>query len=304
MAANRFSEQVRLLMEVLPHVAEHPCFALKGGTAINFFVRDLPRLSVDIDLAYLPVEDREASLAAIDRELAAIQAAVGQKVPEVPVEPGRVRGTDKRIKLLAGRGEALVKIEVTPVLRGSVHPPEQREATSRVQEQFGSATAQTLAFDDLYGGKLAAALDRQHPRDLFDVGLLLRNEGISTRLKDTFLVYLLGHNRPMAELLDPAQQPLEESFLNEFAGMTDDPVGVEELAEVRARLVESIQAALTEADREFLLSVKRGEPDWEAFPYPQARHLPAVRWKLHNLEQMGKQKRAEAIRKLEAALHG
>jgi predicted nucleotidyltransferase component of viral defense system len=304
MTANHFSEQVRLLMELLPHVAEHPCFALKGGTAINFFVRDLPRLSVDIDLAYLPVEDREASLAAIDRELAAMQAAVGQKVPGVSVEPGRVRGTDKRIKLLARRGGALVKVEVTPVLRGSVHPAETREATPRVQEQFGPAAAQTLGFDDLYGGKLVAALDRQHPRDLFDVGLLLRNEGISARLKDTFLVYLLGHNRPMAELLAPAQHLLEESFLNEFAGMTDEPVGVEELTEVRKRLVETIHAALTNADREFLLSVKRGEPDWEAFPYPQARDLPAIRWKLHNLEQMSPQKRAEATRKLEAALHG
>ena len=304
MAANRFSEQVRLLVEVLPHVAGGSCFALKGGTAINFFVRDLPRLSVDIDLAYLPVEDRDTSLAAIDSELAAIQASVGEKLPAVSVEPGVLRRTNKRIKLLARRGETLVKIEVTPVLRGSVHPAETREATPRVQEQFGPVAAQTLGFDDLYGGKLVAALDRQHPRDLFDVGLLLRNEGISTRLKDTFLVYLLGHNRPMAELLDPTQQPLEESLLNEFAGMTEDPVGAEELAEVRVRLVETIQAALTDADREFLLSVKRGEPDWGAFPYPQARDLPAIRWKLHNLEQMSRKKRADATRKLEAALHG
>ncbi len=304
MTANRFSEQVRLLMEVLPHVAEHPCFALKGGTAINFFVRDLPRLSVDIDLAYLPVADREASLASIDGELAGIQEGIVGNITGVSVEAGRLRGTDKRIKLLVRRGETLVKVEVTPVLRGSVHPPEQREATRRVQEQFGPATAQTLGFEDLYGGKLCAALDRQHPRDLFDVGLLFSNEGINTRLKDTFLVYLLGHNRPMAELLDPAPIPLEEPLLTEFAGMTDEPVGTEDLTETRRQLVEHINAALTDANREFLLSVKRGAPDWEAFPYPEARQLPAVRWKLHNLERMPKQKRAEAARKLEAVLNG
>jgi len=303
MTANRFSEQVRLLMAVLPHVAEHPCFALKGGTAINFFVRDLPRLSVDIDLAYLPIEDRDTSLAAIDSELAAIQATVGEEVPGVSVEAGMLGGTNKRIRLRARRGDTLVKVEVNPIMRGSVHPAETREATPQVQEQFGPAAAQTLGFDDLYGGKLCAALDRQHPRDLFDVGLLLRNEGISNRLKDSFLVYLLGHNRPMAELLDPTLQPLEELFLNEFAGMPNELVGVEELAEARRRLVARIHATLTDADREFLLSAKRGEPDWGSFPYPQARDLPAVRWKLHNLESMGNQKRAEAIRKLETVLN-
>ena len=61
-----FSEQVKLLVHVLPHVTKEECFALKGGTAINLFIRDLPRLSVDIDLAYIPLQDREKSLIAID----------------------------------------------------------------------------------------------------------------------------------------------------------------------------------------------------------------------------------------------
>jgi Nucleotidyl transferase AbiEii toxin, Type IV TA system len=63
--ASAFFEQARLLVAVLPQVARHLSFALKGGTAVNLFVRDLPRLSVDIDLAYLPVQEREASLAGI-----------------------------------------------------------------------------------------------------------------------------------------------------------------------------------------------------------------------------------------------
>ncbi len=52
MANNPFTEQVRLLVALLPRVAKQECFALKGGTAINMFLRDMPRLSVDIDLAY------------------------------------------------------------------------------------------------------------------------------------------------------------------------------------------------------------------------------------------------------------
>jgi hypothetical protein len=59
-ANNPFTEQVRLLVALLPSVAKQTCFALKGGTAINLFLRDMPRLSVDIDLTYLPVEDRPA----------------------------------------------------------------------------------------------------------------------------------------------------------------------------------------------------------------------------------------------------
>ncbi len=60
-----YFQQVRLLIEVLPLIAREADFALKGGTAINLFVRDLPRLSVDIDLTYLPIADREEPLAAI-----------------------------------------------------------------------------------------------------------------------------------------------------------------------------------------------------------------------------------------------
>ena len=64
--ADAYRNQVALLIRALPSVAAEECFAMKGGTAINLFIRDLPRLSVDIDLTYLPVQERAASLAAID----------------------------------------------------------------------------------------------------------------------------------------------------------------------------------------------------------------------------------------------
>lgn len=69
-----YREQVRLMLDLLPFIADDSIFALKGGTAINFFVRDMPRLSVDIDLTYLPLEDRAASLAGISAGLARIKA--------------------------------------------------------------------------------------------------------------------------------------------------------------------------------------------------------------------------------------
>lgn len=86
MEANRpFFEQVRLLVALLPHVAGKKCFALKGGTAINLFLRDMPQLSVDIDLAYRPVENRETGLTGIDSALGAIIEGVESKIPGTTV---------------------------------------------------------------------------------------------------------------------------------------------------------------------------------------------------------------------------
>ena len=65
MKSSPFFKQVELLLRTLPYIAAEKCFALKGGTAINLFVRDMPRLSVDVDLTYLPVEPREESLGKI-----------------------------------------------------------------------------------------------------------------------------------------------------------------------------------------------------------------------------------------------
>jgi len=105
---------------LLPHVAKQDCFALKGGTAINLFLRDMPRLSVDIDLAYIPVEDRDTSLAGIDDALFKITNDIEQAVPRTSVRSSTLKGTDKRIKLVVSQGSNTVKVEVTPVLRGGV----------------------------------------------------------------------------------------------------------------------------------------------------------------------------------------
>jgi hypothetical protein len=305
MATNSlFTEQVRLLVTVLPHVARQGCFALKGGTALNLFIRDMPRLSVDIDLAYLPVQDREASLTAIDQALKAIAGDIARAVPGVNVNGSALTGTATWFKFVVERGGIRVKVEVTPVLRGSVYPSELREMAPRAQTEFGYAQMQVLSFEDLYAGKLCAALDRQHPRDLFDVQLLLEREGMTPRLKDAFLVYLLSHNCPMAELLAPTRKDIGTSYTGEFAGMAVAPVTLEALYQTREEMIASIQRMLMERDRQFLLAVKRGDADWSTFPIPEAKDLPAVRWKLHNLSLMEKDKRQKALQALERALYG
>lgn len=77
-----------------------------------------------------------------------------------------------------------------------------------------------LSLEDTYGGKICAALDRQHPRDLFDIKLLLENEGLTEKIKKAFIVYLISHDRPIVEVLNPGLQDIKQIFENEFAGMT------------------------------------------------------------------------------------
>jgi predicted nucleotidyltransferase component of viral defense system len=297
-----FSNQVQLLVNVLPSVATQSCFALKGGTALNLFVRDLPRLSVDIDLVYLPIADRESSLVGIDKALENITAEIIRTIPNAKVNASLVHGTDKRIKLLVSRNGVSIKVEVTPVLRGSVYESELRETAPRVQAEFGYAQMQLLSFEDLYAGKLCAALDRQHPRDLYDVKFLLENEGISEKLKDAFIVYLLGHPRPMSEVIKPRLKDIEAIYHSEFKGMTIDDVSLESLLETRNEMITKLHSALTEKDKQFLLAVKRGEADWSNFAIPEAEKLPAVKWKLHNLAIMKTSKREEAVKSLEQAI--
>jgi predicted nucleotidyltransferase component of viral defense system len=298
-----FFEQVRLLVSVLPIVAKEQCFALKGGTAINLFFRDMPRLSVDIDLAYLPIQKREESLENIDLALKSIDERIQNVISGIQVTQSFLQGTDKCIRLTLRRGNIQIKIEVTPVLRGSVHTAIEMGFFPAAADAFGFVKMQLLSFEDLYGGKLCAALDRQHPRDLFDVLLLLEKEGIGTKLKNTFLVYLLSHNRPIAEILNPRLKDIEELYEKEFKGMTRNEVTVKQLIETRKKMIDTIYFLLDEKDLEFLRSFKAGKPAWDLFAFPEAAKLPAVRWKLHNILKMSKKKQKMAQEKLENVLN-
>ena len=292
------------MVALLPLVAKQTCFALKGGTAINLFIRDMPRLSVDIDLAYLPVEDRQTSLTNIDKAFAAIATDIEQHIAGASVNTSLLKGTGKRYKLVVWQKEISVKIEVSPVLRGSVYPAEFGELCARARAAFGFARIQLLSFEDLYAGKLCAALDRQHPRDLYDVQLLFNNEGINEQMKNAFLVYLMSHSRPMAELLEPTPQDISPLFRAEFEGMTYEPVSLEQLEKTFQKMVLKIHASMTDADRNFLLALKRGTPDWQTFALPEAERLPAIQWKIYNLDRMNSGKRKKAAAKLEKVLFG
>ena len=97
-----YRAQVELLIRCLPAVASAPDFAIKGGTAINLFLRNMPRLSVDIDLTYLPISDRDTALAGIRSQLARIADALRRNVPGIEIQ----RVESDAPKLLADVGPA------------------------------------------------------------------------------------------------------------------------------------------------------------------------------------------------------
>jgi len=299
---NSFSNQVQLLVSILPIVAKEKCFALKGGTAINLFIRDLPRLSVDIDLAYLPIQDREKSLKEIDEAMNQIKTEIISVYPDAKVSKSLLPSTDKCIRLTVKHNGTQIKIEVTPVIRGSVNPAVVKNISSNAEAKYGTVSMQLLSFEDLYGGKICAALDRQHPRDLFDVYYLLQNEGVNEALKNTFIVYLLSHPRPIAELLDPRIKNIEALYEKEFLGMTTESISLETLIQARFDLLKKIHEKLSDDDKAFILSIKSGLPRWELFAYPETQNLPAIKWKLYNLSKMSKEKRKIASKKLEDVL--
>jgi len=304
MASEVFEAQVTLLVRVLPYVAAETCFALKGGTAINLFVRDLPRLSVDIDLVYLPIEDRETSLIGIRSALSRIAQKIRKAIPDSVVTDSA--NADRTLVLVRQRN-AQIKIEVTPVLRGTVHPVELKTVRPIVEERFGFAEIQVVSFADLYAGKLVAALDRQHPRDLFDVQYLLANEGIGNTLYQTFLAYVLSHNRPAHELLQPRLKDIRQAFEREFVGMTVDETSLETLLSTREQLVVETSSRLDETSKLFLRSFHALRPDWNLVSSPTIRNLPAIRWKLMNLERLhteNPEKYQALLQSLDATLSG
>ena len=227
MARESYLAQVRLLMRLLPIVSTESAFALKGGTAINLFYREMPRLSVDIDLAYLPIEERATSLHAIDAAFDRIMAQINKLPGVTATRIAGGGGGDTRI--LANADGVTVKIETSPVMRGAIGKPRLMRTTDAVEDAFGFVATNVLAFDDLYAGKLHAALDRQHPRDLFDVKLLYKNGGLTDDLFRVFLVYAACSSRPMHELLAPNEKDIAEEFAREFAGMTVEPVDLDDL---------------------------------------------------------------------------
>ena len=115
---------------------------------------------------------------------------------------------------------------------------------------------------------------------------MYESHGLTQEILDCFVAYLAGHNRPVHEVLFSNPQPMEETFKNEFVGMTADPIHLDDLLQTQQRLMAELPRALTQNHRNFLLSLLEAKPDWSLLPFKHLQELPAIQWKLQNLTHL------------------
>ncbi|MDD7045986.1 MAG: nucleotidyl transferase AbiEii/AbiGii toxin family protein [Prevotella sp.] len=277
---DRYRKQVALLIRIMPSVYKIKEFAVHGGTAINLFHRNLLRYSVDIDVTYIPIENRQQSLASINQKLLEVKKNIEKTIPGVVV-----KHKPDVWKLLCTLGDATVKIEVNATKRGIIGDVVELPLCEKARNEFSmGCKARTVSFSQLYGGKITAALSRQHPRDLFDCKYMELQS--FDDVKNGFMLCLLGSDKPIIESLQPHDIDQTEALENQFQGMTETPFGYEDYLESRTALLSLVNGGLTITDKEFLLSFEQGEPDWNKCCAGDLSQYPSVQWKLINIGKL------------------
>lgn len=290
-----YKKQVSLLIRIMPSVYRIKDFAVHGGTAINLFHKDMPRYSVDIDLTYIPIQGREESLKAIASLLEELKINIERSIPGIKVLPKY-----DICKLQCSLNGATVKIEVNAIKRGIIGEPEEKILCDRAQQVFSMAcVARTVSFSQLYGGKITAALSRQHPRDMFDCKYM----EISSfdDVKDGFMLCLLGSDKPIVESLRPNAIDQMDALENQFKGMTDVEFGYADYEAARQELISLVNTSLTDVDKDFLVSFEDASPDWSKCCAGDLSGYPSVMWKLqniNNLKRVNPQKHKQAMNRL------
>ena len=207
-------------------------------------------------------------------------------------------------KLLITDGLINIKIEPNFIMRGTLLPIEKMDLKKSIEDRFEYSVKNipVLAEEELYAGKICAALSRQHPRDFFDIKKLLEDNGITDNIRQAFVIYLVCSPRPIHELLNPNLVILKDVYEHEFVNMTEEHVSLEELLAARDTLIKTISKELTDNERKFLLSVKIGQPDYSLMPFENLANLPALKWKLINIQKMDKKKHAKMLGELKSVL--
>lgn len=272
-----YKKQVGLLIKIVPLLYRIKEFAIHGGTAINLFVRDMPRYSVDLDITYIPIKDRESSLAEINTLLLTLKSQIERAIPNV-----KVIHKPAIWKLQCTADGATVKIEVNGTKRGIIGNVEVRELCLKAQNEFNAnCKANIVSLSQLYGGKIAAALSRQHPRDLFDYKYM-EVESFNV-VKEGLMLCLLGSDKPIVESLNPNLTDQRQALDNQFKGMTDTPFTYEEFESARIDLINKVNSLFDKSDKEFLLSFEMGEPNWKKCCAGDLSEHPSIKWKLQNI---------------------
>ena len=187
-------------------------------------------------------------------------------------------------KLLVSQNGAMIKIEVSQLVRGILGSLTEKILCEKAQEKFNTfCSINVVPNGQLYGGKVCVAMDRQHPRDIFDVKQLFQKEGFTKEIKEGFLFRLLSSDRSIQDVLFPNLQDQRLAMNNQFSGMSEEHFTYEAYEFVRETMVKTVQASITEEDKLFILSFKDVVPDWSIYNFAA---YPSIKWKLLNLEKI------------------
>lgn len=280
-----YVDTVRLMLGLAPHVFQQPLFAMKGGTALNIFLHDMPRLSVDIDVVFVDHRtSRDAALSLIQEEL----RSLAERLEPLGYKSSLLNTNDEdEVKIVVSRDNVSVKIEVNYNFRGTLLPVIPLRIAEKAGELFATeVTVPSLAREELYGGKIVAALDRQHPRDFFDVREMLQHRHLDDGIMDCCICYLSGHNRTVHDVLFSKDKSMTAMYEQQFEGMTSEPVSLADLEEVRQSLRNNLLEGLKDYHKQFLLSLVRLEPEWSLMPFAHLQEMPALKFKMQNLANL------------------
>ncbi len=277
---DKYRKQVALLLRIMPSVYRIREFAVHGGTAINLFYKNMPRYSVDIDITYIPIQDRQTSIKAINARLDELKKNIEKVIPGIVITH-----KPEILKLLCRLNDASVKIEVNGTKRGIIGQTLDIPLCDKAKQEFSmTCKARIVSIGQLCGGKITAALSRQHPRDMFDCKFM--NISSFSEIKDGFMLCLLGSDKPIVESLWPNEVDQTSALTRQFEGMSDIPFSYDDYKQTRIDLIKMVQDGLTAQDKEFLLSFEAGAPKWELCSAGDFSSFPAVQWEMLNIRKL------------------
>jgi len=296
-------EKVAHLLELLNALGSHPFLKgkliLKGGTALNLFVFNVPRLSVDIDLNYVGAVDREAMVAErpkIEEAIHAVFARQGLNIRRMPVEHA---GGKWLLRYQSAAGQmGNLEVDLNFMYRVPLWP-------STVSDSFtvGSWRAKMIPLIDIHelaAGKLAALMARRQSRDIFDCHAILKMENIDpVKLRLAFVVYGAMNRKDWRTVSADDVDFNAEEFSRQLIPTLriDNPTGQENLSDFGPRLIEECRNALSavlplkEEEFEFLdLLLNGGVIDATILtsePILQSRIMaqPLLKWKAINVRK-------------------
>ncbi len=294
-------EKVIHLLNLLDGFNSHPFlkgrWVLKGGTALNLFLLDVPRLSVDIDLNYIGAVDRDTMMAERPKVEQAVQAVCSREGMSITRVPTDHAGGKWRLRYDSAAGEGgNLEVDLNFMFRAPLWPVAPRDA------RVGTASATQIPVLDLHelaSGKLAALLARQASRDLFDAHQLLgRSDLDQGKLRLGFVLYGAMNRKDWRtvkvddvgyekeELMNQLAPVVRSDFLAKRKG---DDWAQQMITECRSRLEVVLPMAANEIEfLDAILDHGRIEPQLLTNdPEMTARITshPLLLWKAHNVRE-------------------